>query len=238
MIDEPGKPRGRFVRVLHRYWIDGVSLLAYDEVHSNGADWVASELLADEYGLRQIHFDEGDVVIDIGAHIGLFSSYLARRWPGVTVFAFEPFPVNFRNCAENLRLNGVTNVVLSNRAVAGDNRRLNMATDPSNSGAASALVKTFQSHGKVSDVASVTLDEVFAVHGIERCRLLKIDCEGMEYEILPGAGVLDKVEYLAGEFHSSAYLQSLGWCPERLGAWCRAHFADSKMTIKYNEIPE
>jgi FkbM family methyltransferase len=226
------------VRVLHRYRIDGVSLLAYDEAHSNAADWVAWELQADEYGLREIPFDEGDVVIDIGAHIGLFSIYMARRWPGVTVFAFEPFPANFRNCAENLRLNGVSNVVLSNRAVAGDNRRLNMATDPSNSGGASAMVKTFRSHGTVSDVASVTLDEVFAVHGIERCRLLKIDCEGMEYEILPGTRVLDKVEYLAGEFHASAYLQSLGWCPERLRDCCRARFADSKMTIKYNDIPE
>jgi FkbM family methyltransferase len=226
------------VRVLHRYRIDGVSLLAYDEAYSNGADSVAWELHADEYGLRQIHFDEGDVVIDIGAHIGLFSIYLARRWPGVTVFAFEPFPANFRNCAENLRTNGVSNVVLSNQPVAADNRRLNMATDPSNSGSASAMVKTYRSNATLSDVASVTLDEVFAVHGIECCKLLKIDCEGMEYEILPGAGVLDKVEYLAGEFHASAYLQSLGWYPERLRASCSARFADSKMTIKYNEIPE
>jgi hypothetical protein len=100
------------------------------------------------------------------------------------------------------------------------------------------MVKPFRSNGKVSDVASVTLDEVFAVHGIERCRLLKIDCEGMEYEILPGAGVLDKVEYLAGEFHASAYLQSLGWCPERLRDCSSARFAGSKMTINYNEIPE
>jgi FkbM family methyltransferase len=226
------------VRALHRYRIDGVSLLAYDEVHSQAADWVAWELQADEYRLREIHFAEGDVVIDIGAHVGLFSIYLARRWPGLTVFAFEPFPANFRNCAENLRLNGVSNVVLSNRAIAGNNRLLNMATDPHNSGGASAMVRTFQSIGTGSDVAAITLDEVFSANGIDRCRLLKIDCEGMEYEILPGARVLDKVEYLAGEFHASASLQSLGWCPERLRACCSSRFADNKMTIKFNDIPE
>jgi hypothetical protein len=43
----------------------------------------------------------------------------------------------------------------------------------------------------------MTLDEVFLVHEIGRCKLLKIDCEGMEYETLLGAQVLDKVEYLA-----------------------------------------
>jgi hypothetical protein len=95
------------VRPLHRYRIDRISLLAYDEAYSQAAYWVAWELQADEYRLREIHFDEGDVVIDIGDHIGLFSIYLAKRWPGLTVFAFEPFPANFRNFAENLPLNGL-----------------------------------------------------------------------------------------------------------------------------------
>ena len=139
-----------------------------------------------------------------------FAIYLAKRWPLLKVFAFEPFPANFRNCAENLRLNGVTNVVLSPKAIANDNRLLNMATDPHNSGGASAIVRTFESNGIVTDLASMTLDEVFSFNEIGRCKLLKIDCEGMEYEILFGTRVLDKVEYLAGEFHASASLQSRG----------------------------
>jgi FkbM family methyltransferase len=154
------------------------------------------------------------------------------------VFAFEPFPANFRNCAHNLRLNRVTNVVLSPKAIANDGRLLNMATDPHNSGGASAIVRTFASNGTVSDIASMTLDEVFSIHEIGRCKPLKIDCEGMEYEILLGARVLDKVEYLAGEFHASAYLQNRGWCPERLYAYCSSFFEDNKMTIQFNEIPE
>ena len=186
------------MRVLHRYEIDRVSLMAYDEAGSQAANWVAWELQADSYRLRDMHFDEGDVVIDVGAHIGLFSLYLAKRWPFLKVVAFEPFPTNYANCAENLQLNGVTNVVLSPKAIAKNNRFLNMATDPHNSGGASAIVSTFEANGIVTDIASITLDEVFSVHGIDRCRLLKIDCEGMEYEILSGARVLTKVEYLAG----------------------------------------
>ena len=226
------------MRTLHRYQIDGISLLAYDDADSQAANWVAWELQADDYRLRDMRFGEGDVVIDIGAHVGLFSIYLAKRWPVIKVFSFEPFPANFRNCAENLQLNGITNVVLSPKAITNDNRLLNMATDPHNSGGASAVVKTFESNGIVTDLASMTLDEVFLAHEIGRCKLMKIDCEGMEYEILLGARVLDRVEYLAGEFHASASLQNRGWCPERLHAHCSSFFADNKMKIQFNQIPE
>jgi FkbM family methyltransferase len=225
------------VRALHRYQIDGIPILAYDESDSLSANWVAWELEADDYGLREMHFDEGDVVIDIGAHIGLFSIFLAKRWPGLKVFAFEPFPANFANCSRNLRVNGVRNVVLSPKAIANNNRQLTMATDPRNSGGASAIVTAFEPNGVVRDIPSMTLHEVFSVHQIRRCKLLKIDCEGMEYEILFGARVLDTVEYLAGEFHASPAVQERGWCPQRLQAYCASFFADDKMTIKFNEIP-
>ena len=184
------------------------------------------------------HFNEGDVVIDIGAHIGLFSIYLAKRWPVLKVFAFEAFPTNYRNCADNLQLNRVKNVVLSPKAVAKDDRVLSMATDPRNSGGASVIVSTFEANGIVADITSMTLHQVFSLHEIRRCKLLKIDCEGMEYEILFGARVLDRVEYLVGEFHASASLQSQGWWPERLRAYCSSFLEDNKMAIEFNEIPE
>src|SRR5215831_17361908 len=37
---------------------------------------------------------DGDVVLDLGANIGLFSIWIARRAPTATVLAFEPFPEN------------------------------------------------------------------------------------------------------------------------------------------------
>lgn len=226
------------MRVLHRYQIDDISLLAYDEAGSKAANWVACELQADLYRLRDAQFDEGDVVIDIGAHIGLFSMYLAKRWPMLKVFAFEPFPANYRNCAENLHLNRVTNVVLSAKAIVGHSRLLNMTAAPQNSGGASAVVSPLESNCIVTNIASITLDEVFSVNEIRRCKLLKIDCEGMEYEILSDGRIFDRVEYLVGEFHESASLQNRGWCPEGLRAYCASFFDDDKITISFNKIPE
>jgi FkbM family methyltransferase len=51
-------------------------------------------------------FWEGDVVVDIGAHVGLFAIYLAKRYP-LEAACFEPFPQT-RNCVENLQLNRIT----------------------------------------------------------------------------------------------------------------------------------
>jgi hypothetical protein len=45
---------------------------------------------------------------------------------------------------------------------------------------------------------------------------LKIDCEGSEHEILRAAHVLDRVEYLSGEFHINARLTALGHSLEGL----------------------
>jgi FkbM family methyltransferase len=226
------------VNVLHRCEIDGIAILVYDAAESRSVNWITWELQADDYRLRQMQFEQGDVVVDVGAHVGLFSIYLAKRFPFLKVLAFEPFPANFRNCAENLRLNRVANVVLSPNAIANESRMLSMAADPGNSGGASAVVRTFASNGSVNGITSMTLDEVFSLHKIDRCKLLKIDCEGMEYEILSGTKVFAMVDYLAGEFHASPSLQNQGWSPERLHAYCSSFFAADRMAIAFNDIPE
>jgi len=48
---------------------------------------------------------EGDVVIDIGAHIGAFSILAGSH--GAQVYSFEPFPRNFSHLQENVVLNGL-----------------------------------------------------------------------------------------------------------------------------------
>src|SRR5208337_3994018 len=50
---------------------------------------------------------------------------------------------------------------------------------------------------------------------IERINLLKLDCEGAEWDILPAAEeVLPKIQQICMEFHSMQ-----GWTPEKLAVW-------------------
>ena len=209
----PRVPRFRLAphrRRLHRFEINGIELLAYDEPDSLAAPRIAIELLEDAYGLDAISFQRGDVAIDIGSHVGLVSMYLAKRWPFLEIYAFEPHPANWANCAENLLLNDIRNVSLSREALSGDRRRLTLHTNAGNSGGASAVF-TLPDSQPTAEVNSVTLRDVFGrvLQPGQRCRLLKIDCEGMEYEILGDCSELDRVDYLAGEFHEDGQSRRL-----------------------------
>src|SRR5262245_37259247 len=126
-------------RMLHTYDINDLTLLAYDEDGSETTDRVASELIQDAYGFNGVPFESHDVVIDIGAHVGLVSLYLAKRWPSLRIHAFEPHPTNYRNAVDNLRLNDVSNVHLWHRAVTADRRSIVLRALSRNTGGATAV---------------------------------------------------------------------------------------------------
>lgn len=60
-----------------------------------------------------------DIVIDIGANIGVFAAYAATRAEDVEVFAFEPFPENIDWLKKNIADNNLSNVKIREQAVAG-----------------------------------------------------------------------------------------------------------------------
>ena len=177
---------------------------------------------ADCYGLERITFAAGDVVVDIGGHVGVFAMYLAKRFPNITIYSYEPEPLNYRCFVKNITANFVTNVRVFNRAVTSDRRPLPMLVHWSNTGGATAQLRDMNlpDHERFT-TESVTLDDIFLAHGIQRCRLLKIDCEGSEHEILLRAACLDRVDYLSGEFHINEHLAAQGHSIERLEAHCR-----------------
>lgn len=181
------------------------------------APTVIHELKRDAYGFARIPFEPGDVVVDLGGHIGLVSIYLAKRYPFLTVRAFEPCPPNYQAFVENLKLNDVMNVTVDNVAITSDRRNLDLIVNLENSGGATANLADMRlpKHENFT-VPSITLDDVFERYGIGRCKLLKIDCEGSEHEILHTTKVLDRVDWLSGEFHLNRHLQEQGHSIEGL----------------------
>jgi FkbM family methyltransferase len=79
------------------------------------------EIVAERtYEGHGITLDEGAVVFDVGANIGLYAAHLARTIPGVRVHTFEPIPALFealtRNLAEHAPAAVARNVGLADRA--------------------------------------------------------------------------------------------------------------------------
>jgi FkbM family methyltransferase len=131
----------------------------------------------------------GDVIFDVGAHVGWFSLVLDRLTPeGVRIYAFEPDPVNHAFLRENVELNGAGKVIpvrvaLSDREGTARLHRYH----PKNLGRHSLLALP-DGAGDV-EVATTTLDRFRAREGLARRppRLVKIDVEGYEAFVLEGA---------------------------------------------------
>ena len=141
-------------------------------------------------------------VIDIGAGIGDFTVLAAREAPAGRVYAFEPFPESFALLQRNVARNGVGNVHVREMAVTGRERRLALDTtrgeplmiesvDASNAG------------GQHVPVASISLERFVREERIGRIDLMKLDCEGGEYDILfsTSAEVLGRVGRIVMEYH-------------------------------------
>ncbi|MBI2307776.1 MAG: FkbM family methyltransferase [Rhodocyclales bacterium] len=127
----------------------------------------------------------GDIAIDIGAHVGLFST-LFRLGVGPTgaVYAFEPMPDTYRRLLHNVIHNRFTNVVPLPLAIADRSGSALFHLHPGNEGECS-LIGT--PGDETCQVQVTCLDELFGDILPKRPRLLKIDAEGVEVAILKGA---------------------------------------------------
>ena len=141
----------------------------------------------------------GNTVVDIGAHVGVFSIYIASRSPSIKVFSYEPHPQNFQLLAQNINLNSLRNIKPIQLAIGktSEKRKLFIGSG----GVTHSLVKSKDSYVEVD---CITLKEVLSQ--LTECNFLKIDCEGAEYEILFNTPVecLDNVEKISIECHNVA----------------------------------
>ncbi len=146
---------------------------------------------------------QGSTLIDIGANIGSFSVFALSRYPGARVVAFEPDPVNFRHLEANAALAG-GRLVPVQAAVAGTAGELTFRREAGDKVSTSGSLK--RSQGVEFKVAATTLADVFSQFGIETCGLLKMDCEGAEYDILYGVpdDVLARIRQMVIEVHDKA----------------------------------
>lgn len=141
-----------------------------------------------ELALLCTFVDEGDVVYDVGAHIGTFSLPLAGATGNAgRVISIEPDPGHFRLLAKNLESRGLARQGSPlNVAIADVPTRYARRATPGNSGAT-----YFEPDLSSGETRSLRLDDVNrAIGETRRTSVIKIDAEGMELSVLNSASTL------------------------------------------------
>lgn len=141
------------------------------------------------------------VIIDMGAQIGLATLYFAQMYPDSKIVAYEPDPANFALLTKNIAENNLINVELINEAVAPKSGKMNLQTpiypDEWRSGVG-VIPGGWRGvlHTRDMVVEARGIDEVLS----NSVDLVKMDIEGMEYEVLDRAS-LKKVKHMIVEVH-------------------------------------
>lgn len=146
----------------------------------------------------------GDVVIDIGANIGIFTLYAASQGCG-QIYAFEPHPDNFSILLENIRINDLTNVKPYMVGVASKEEK-GLLKVSSISGHHEVIDREKKNEFiSVLEIRTINLEHFIKDNDIGPVDFLKIDCEGSEGDIFLSLSTkfFEKINKVVIEYHNN-----------------------------------
>lgn len=190
--------RRRYVRTEDGlwFWVDPASQLGHELVSTGTYEPSMAAVLRAVLRPR-------DSFVDVGANEGLLSVLAASLTGDGPVVAVEPqsrlAPVLLRN----LEINGCGRVSVRSVALDGSPGWARLWLRPTTNPGASGTVRR-RLDVRTESVPAVALDDLLDDEGLDRVRLLKVDCEGAEEAVMAGATsslAAQRFDYIAMEYH-------------------------------------
>ena len=146
--------------------------------------------LAEDYHLTNLKFFDEDVIIDCGANIGELGAYFNSLKISVKYLAFEPSEREYKCCCRN---NPGKDIRRSGLWRKQDILKFYVKTDTADSS-----LFEIENYDEIVKVSVQDLNSIVREEGFSKIKLLKLEAEGAEPEILEGASdVLDLIEYIS-----------------------------------------
>ncbi len=186
--------------------------LSVPEEVGAGLDFI-NLALDDEYGLRHLQF-RPRTILDVGANFGLFSLLAAHYHRGALIHAYEPNPRVYPLAERNLSLVSASAFQIGIGSCSG-------LADVHELGE-SRLAQTIASVS--GSVRIISLSEAIGRIG-DSLDLLKLDCEGAEWDIFEDVEAFRKIRLVRMEYHLTdgrqlldlkEYARKLGFRIDRL----------------------
>lgn len=148
--------------------------------------WIIEEIWKSDVYERFSNLKRGYVVIDVGAHVGIFTIKASREVGDKgLVIACEPHPTTYALLIANLNNNECKNVAGFNIALSDSRKETKLWLSPHGDGYGHSLV--FKRSDKYVLVDVDTLDNMIRKIRLDHVDFIKIDVEGTELRTLKGA---------------------------------------------------
>jgi FkbM family methyltransferase len=196
--------------------VDGTQFLVF-----KGSDLISNHLKKELYENNvhqlalKILMDKPDgLVLDIGANLGTFCVPLAQKIPQLTFHAFEPQRiVSYQLCA-NIIINSLDNVYTYELALSNENGSIDLTmpdyTKETNIGAFSIDSEVRGNEYECSTVNATDRIDLVPLDYLtfDNVRLIKVDVEGHELEVLKGG-----IETIKANDYPPIIFEAWAWKP-------------------------
>jgi len=188
----------------------------YNPEDTSGLGCISEIVIRNEYKLDRFVGLKESTFIDIGANCGVNTIILAKQNPESIIYAYEPYYKTYELLQKNISENKLTNVRAFNLAVSKKGiNKLMLSIHETMTGANSTYAENLKFSNQYginqnfSEVECDYFDNIIEKFNIAKVELLKIDCEGAEYDILYNSKALEnnKIKNIVGEFHDLKYNQ-------------------------------
>lgn len=153
------------------------------------------------YTPKEMVVKTDDVVVDIGANVGIFSIF--AYFNGASkIISYEPDPTSFKDLRRNIKINNIDNIKAINLAITNKKGLIEFYTYIDNGGNS---VFNNNKIGNKINVQSIKLIDIFEQNKIDKIDFLKIDCEGSEGLIFSSTNkkIWSKINKIALEYHDN-----------------------------------
>jgi len=177
---------------------NGLKLFVDD---SSDISSISTSFFRNDYGKMD---SDWKTIIDIGAHKGYFSIYAATNSPRSKIYSFEPIKKSFDALSKNIKINNLQpRIKAFNLGVANKpgSREINVAVSSTDN---SFYTQIGSIMSGIQKIECTTLSDIFKSNEIKMVDLLKLDCEGAEFEILMVSDkkTLSKINEIRMEYHN------------------------------------
>lgn len=222
--------------------VEGVRCMCYPDSSYGGL--IVYQRFPEYEEMNYIHnkLKKGDVFIDIGANIGAISLIAASKvGDHGKVYAFEPNKVVLPRLVENVHLNNMDGIIkVLAMAVSNTNSEVTFINEEASE--VSHISYSKRSEMTTELVKTVALNKFIKNNKINKVKMIKIDVEGAELNVLKGCmGVFNNIESMLVEINTNSEKygnstqDTLDFISEQ--GYKTYHFADNGELVKIRDFP-